>query len=287
MASSPSAGFAALEDASSDRGRTTRLQPGSGQSSINSMAASSDSGSESVSCPWKTRQFYNQECSRYFDCPTHTIERRLSIDEQHESPLNESRQAPDRESEDELYSSEAEQDLGVDRLGHLDMTTNPAAQRPEPEPSSSLAGVVESESERSHGAEDAPSQGPPVPTHREPSDAPRSQLTGLAALSIATNDTDSIEPITHQQPGLEESSPVSPLSRHIPTASQSSLSQDHGTERAPQQDTSTLQSPRSHQARSRESPDFMLPRWQPDAEATYCPICHTQFSIFVRKHHCR
>lgn len=35
------------------------------------------------------------------------------------------------------------------------------------------------------------------------------------------------------------------------------------------------------------SQEFSLPRWQPDAEVTYCPICHTQFSIFVRKHHCR
>jgi hypothetical protein len=31
----------------------------------------------------------------------------------------------------------------------------------------------------------------------------------------------------------------------------------------------------------------VLPRWQPDSEQTYCPICGTQFSIFVRKHHCR
>lgn len=29
------------------------------------------------------------------------------------------------------------------------------------------------------------------------------------------------------------------------------------------------------------------PRWQPDAEVTYCPICLTQFSFFIRKHHCR
>jgi FYVE zinc finger len=52
------------------------------------------------------------------------------------------------------------------------------------------------------------------------------------------------------------------------------------------------------------SPDFVLPRWQPDAEVTFCPICRTQFSkfacprllyaaltnrvgFFVRKHHCR
>ncbi|KAK4105786.1 FYVE-domain-containing protein [Parathielavia hyrcaniae] len=33
--------------------------------------------------------------------------------------------------------------------------------------------------------------------------------------------------------------------------------------------------------------EVLLPRWQPDSEATYCPICGTQFSIFVRKHHCR
>lgn len=32
---------------------------------------------------------------------------------------------------------------------------------------------------------------------------------------------------------------------------------------------------------------FILPRWQPDAEVTLCPICRTQFSFFVRKHHCR
>ncbi|KAG5952380.1 hypothetical protein E4U53_000997 [Claviceps sorghi] len=34
-------------------------------------------------------------------------------------------------------------------------------------------------------------------------------------------------------------------------------------------------------------PDFSLPRWQPDVEVTFCPICRAQFSFFVRKHHCR
>ncbi|OAA67506.1 Zinc finger, FYVE-type [Cordyceps fumosorosea ARSEF 2679] len=41
------------------------------------------------------------------------------------------------------------------------------------------------------------------------------------------------------------------------------------------------------QRHRREVPEFSLPRWQPDAEVTLCPICHTQFSIWVRKHHCR
>ncbi|KAJ5632073.1 hypothetical protein N7490_008412 [Penicillium lividum] len=30
-----------------------------------------------------------------------------------------------------------------------------------------------------------------------------------------------------------------------------------------------------------------LPRWQPDAEVTDCPICGTVFSFWYRKHHCR
>jgi len=33
--------------------------------------------------------------------------------------------------------------------------------------------------------------------------------------------------------------------------------------------------------------EIIIPRWQPDAEVTYCPICSTQFSFFIRKHHCR
>ena len=36
------------------------------------------------------------------------------------------------------------------------------------------------------------------------------------------------------------------------------------------------------------SPDeYILPRWQPDAEVTNCPICKHAFSFFYRKHHCR
>jgi hypothetical protein len=61
-----------------------------------------------------------------------------------------------------------------------------------------------------------------------------------------------------------------------------------------------------HQLRPSPPPpsEFVVPRWQPDAEVTFCPICRTQFSkcpdrddyareltigigFFVRKHHCR
>jgi hypothetical protein len=58
-------------------------------------------------------------------------------------------------------------------------------------------------------------------------------------------------------------------------------------------DISGRQSPPPERARSnsinsnRNIREIILPRWQPDAEVTYCPICRTQFSFFVRKHHCR
>lgn len=41
------------------------------------------------------------------------------------------------------------------------------------------------------------------------------------------------------------------------------------------------------QSPPRRNNSIVLPRWQPDAEVTYCPICSNQFSWFNRKHHCR
>ncbi|CAK4031783.1 fyve zinc finger [Lecanosticta acicola] len=40
-------------------------------------------------------------------------------------------------------------------------------------------------------------------------------------------------------------------------------------------------------AGSRRESDVVLPPWQPDSEATKCPVCNTDFGIFFRKHHCR
>ena len=33
--------------------------------------------------------------------------------------------------------------------------------------------------------------------------------------------------------------------------------------------------------------DVSLPGWQPDTEVASCPICHTSFTFWYRKHHCR
>jgi hypothetical protein len=50
---------------------------------------------------------------------------------------------------------------------------------------------------------------------------------------------------------------------------------------------SLVRSSERERERERTESAVVLPRWQPDGEVTYCPICRTQFSIFVRKHHCR
>lgn len=58
--------------------------------------------------------------------------------------------------------------------------------------------------------------------------------------------------------------------------------QEHQTVRQP-----TLRHGSTQSALSSILSEIALPRWQPDAEVTYCPICQTQFNFFIRKHHCR
>lgn len=38
---------------------------------------------------------------------------------------------------------------------------------------------------------------------------------------------------------------------------------------------------------SRRESDLVLPRWQPDAEVSQCPVCGKTFTFLHRKHHCR
>ena len=47
------------------------------------------------------------------------------------------------------------------------------------------------------------------------------------------------------------------------------------------------QRPSPDNLHNRRSRDITLPRWEPDAGVSKCPICGTNFSFWYRKHHCR
>ncbi|ERT02179.1 hypothetical protein HMPREF1624_00477 [Sporothrix schenckii ATCC 58251] len=55
---------------------------------------------------------------------------------------------------------------------------------------------------------------------------------------------------------------------------------------APAAPPSLQPTPQEQRQQRQQRQDITLPRWQPDAEVTYCPICFQHFNIFVRKHHC-
>lgn len=234
-----------------------------------------------AACRWRTTRYHDQECSRYFDCPSHVVERALSDhehDEEEGTGLGDAEDRPDPgavsplnedEAQSEDYRSAGSSSPGLpDAPPHgasTDMgrrgerppdTRGQQAQGPDssdgPIPlidSSPMLSSSRTESEReaangSHSGSD----GSREPTLPSPGAIPRSNR------AVA---------------GLQSTSPAASFPA-LPAASvprQSALV-SAGTDRG-------------------GPSEFVLPRWQPDAEVTYCPICHTQFSIFVRKHHCR
>lgn len=232
------------------------------------------------SCPWRTSLYYDEECSRYFDCPSHGIERRLSVDEQPTSADIEPR------NHSGVHASSTE--TGGARLA--------SGERRPGERSALNSG--------SHQHQDTTSAAPSrlnMEISGLRSSAPTASLLHVGA--------EFGEP-SGSQSGVAHDANASLASQHIPRDHSGEHGQGHSDLdrfraldinavlnmplRETQRDEPSIPLPiqdeeidAQHGGSESVSSDFALPRWQPDAEVTYCPICQTQFSIFVRKHHCR
>ncbi|EGS19157.1 putative E3 ubiquitin-protein [Thermochaetoides thermophila DSM 1495] len=221
-----------------------------------------------VICPWRTPRYYNQECSRYFDCPTHTVERALSED-------------AEEEREDET-TQEARHDRPQSGMSTSDDTGNedgPQMTDPgPPEPRTATTAGAPSHPPQLARSRSPPgsSAGNPIMLDAPPAAPPRQRLAP-SALSESQRGS-----VNSSSGGVSTSpAPVGSLSRQSRVSAAAAALSQAASQAG--QSSSVAQNP----VDVHPGTPVVLPRWQPDAEATYCPICHTQFSIFNRKHHCR
>lgn len=269
---------------------------------------SGDEGSNAhgvSSCRWRTAEFHDQECERYFDCPSHTVERRLSVDDI-AGPSDQGA------SETTAEATEPRQDSGSPRASlddspashHDDTTTEPQQSEGAPvsDPAVPLSGIssglaAEREGESSTSsvpanAVSSPSRFSSLPIRtRVPSRSIdlRSSDFGSNGWGESSDQGSRAYTASASAGDLSESSSPRMSARDQLSAvygndtNQSGLLEtlfgpaEREREREPERDRDL----------ERTESAVVLPRWQPDAEVTYCPICRTQFSIFVRKHHCR
>lgn len=285
-------------------------------SSDSSSGASSDRSSPARVCPHRNARFHDQECSRYFDCPSHLLERATSevaaSDNQHDEEDQE-----DVDEEGGISSNEISP-ISEDGPGGQDRDDAPAAGvdlEAEPEADNSGHDVIDltassPENNQSSSPEIVSGVSQVSGVERgvtEPFGQGRSQLEPEVIDLTGDSSEEPAQPgPSNLNQNVERALPTLP-----PSASGSSISSHRSAgagspafQRRPATPPSPPPASRrrtssnafaatraSHQQQrlpeSRRPSDLVLPRWQPDAEVTLCPICHTQFSIFIRKHHCR
>ncbi|KAM0250556.1 hypothetical protein ACHAQJ_008566 [Trichoderma viride] len=251
---------------------------------------------QDFSCRWRTSDFHDQECYRYFDCPSHLVERRLSVDDTGE---------PSHERESAAEATEIQADnvsprTSIDQLAEQDQDdTATEPQRGEdtliagpPRSLSGIASGLATEREGTSTARTRPVDPAALPVRtsslpirtRVPSRSIDLRPAGQSSSDIWGESSD------HSSRGFSASASAADLSDN--SSPRMSARDQLSAMYAVDVDRMASESALHHSLirsseRERAESAVVLPRWQPDGEVTYCPICRTQFSIFVRKHHCR
>lgn len=254
-------------------------------------------------CEYRTRRFHHHECSRYFDCPGHTLERSNSEQEnsdegQDEQEHDEYGSGGERASDDASTPDHDHRPLQAPPSDVESMSSRQRGKAPEhavarrevvdltaSSPEAGPSNAAESSASGAHAASrhepvliDLTEDTPPPEQVAEASSGERALPTlptvgSNSSIYSTRRATEADSPAGHRRPGTPPSPPP-PTRRR--TSNNNLGSASRSTHTQPQRPSE-----------GRRPSDIVLPRWQPDAEVTICPICHTQFSIFVRKHHCR
>ncbi|KAH8128268.1 hypothetical protein FP744_10008838 [Trichoderma asperellum] len=254
--------------------------------------------SQDFTCRWRTSEFHDQECYRYFDCPSHLVERRLSIDGTNDEPRESAAEATEtrddhvspRTSTDGIPSGTDEEDTAAEpRRGEDTLVAHPLTS------SSGISSGLAAEREESSTTRTATADPTALPA-RISSLPIRTRISSrsIDLRPAGSSSSESWGELFEQPSGAMSTSVPAPdssgnTSPRMSARDQLSAMYAVDTDRISNENAlqhSLTRSSERERERERQS-SVVLPRWQPDGEVTYCPICRTQFSIFVRKHHCR
>lgn len=260
-------------------------------------------------CEWRTAEFHDQECLRFFDCPSHVVARRLledddesegavAADEMQEGIEGEQRQGED--VDESLFQQESEDSpllahhTSDETAALVDISSDSSSMLSSSDGDHNNQGMMddvpallELSDDTSGGDGYRPASSGtrenPIVLGNSPVQEPRQARPGPQAESRRQEGFIQRFP-PFGSPG-DRAVPVSQLLNPVlPTTPSGLETVSLATTPSPNHEFPSAQIGNIE----RTSPmEIVLPRWQPDSEVTYCPICHTQFSIFVRKHHCR
>lgn len=230
---------------------------------------------DTPACPYQNSEYFGNECSRYHDCPTHMAERSAA-------EAGASASAPELTGDEGMQSDFT--------TGHNEIVggTNPVGSSAEiyiptsEQAQASGSQLSQVETDNSASAEVGPS-GPAVPQAGQ-GHAPQEHPITLAEALLQTAESInglSVDNGMSSRPDLDTRS-TPPISRNATT-----YATNVPENQRPASSLNPIAPDFTPRPGSGSVQELTLPRWQPDSDVTYCPICHTQFSFFVRKHHCR